>query len=81
MHKLLRWRTLAIMALVAIALAFPYGPLFPWSPVRPGYAVAHFARAAVLYPRGTELAEDFRHVDDYLAHAQNARERLNPTYE
>src|SRR3982750_3028649 len=38
-------RRLKYIALLLFLLAFPYGPLFPWSPVKPGYRSERFARA------------------------------------
>ncbi len=70
MRKLLRWRTLGLVLLVLVLLAFPYGPLFPWSPVRPGYVVERFTRADVVYPRGIAVPEPYRHVDEYIVRAE-----------
>ena len=61
------WGTFGSAALLIVLVAFPYGPLFPWSPVHPGYQVEHFTRADVLYPAGIELPEAYRHVDEYIA--------------
>src|SRR5437899_270554 len=34
-------------------LAFPYGPLFPWSPWKPGYEHLALQRADIYWPTGT----------------------------
>lgn len=59
-----------MLAFGLVAAAFPYGPLFPWSPVKPGYEKAVFARADVYYPAGAALDEAYRTIDDSVAHAE-----------
>lgn len=56
--------------LFAGLLAFPYGPLFPWSPIHPGYSELRLARATVLYPSDTLLPEPYRHLDEYITSAE-----------
>src|SRR4051812_14813290 len=63
-------RKLRYAALLLFLLAFPYGPLFPWSPVHPGYATERFTRADVLYPKGTVLPEPYRQIDSLIAEAE-----------
>lgn len=53
-----------------VVLAFPYGPLFPWSPVHPGYELFSSARADVYYPAGTELESAYRDMDRHVAWAE-----------
>jgi hypothetical protein len=45
---------LGLMVLAFLA-AFPWGPLFAWSPVHSGYRQIQFSRADVLYPDGAAL--------------------------
>jgi hypothetical protein len=56
--------------LVALA-AFPYGPLFAWSPVHPGYVKLTFKRAGVLYPADRPPDPAFLDVDRYVALAES----------
>jgi len=70
MSTILRWRNLAFIVLILLLLAFPYGPLFPWSPVHPGYNTLRFDRADVIHPSGTELPDAYRHVDEYIARSE-----------
>ena len=56
--QLLGWSTAALTL-----LAFPFGPLFPWSPWKPGYEHLALARADVYYPSGRALPEGFREID------------------
>ena len=63
-------RKLGYAALLLFLLAFPYGPLFPWSPVRPGYSSEGFERADVVYPKGTSLPEAYRHIDAMIIEAE-----------
>lgn len=70
MRKLLRWRTLAYIFIFLGLLAFPYGPLFPWSPVHPGYQTQHFSHAVVLYPSGVALSEAYHRIDEHIRKAE-----------
>ena len=63
-------RRLKYTALLLFLLAFPYGPLFPWSPVKPGYRSESFARADVVYPDGTALPEAYRQIDSLIGEAE-----------
>jgi hypothetical protein len=66
----------AFFALILLVLTiFPYGPLFPWSPVKPGYDHVALARADVYYPAGTQLDPAYRRLDEYIA-ASEAYHRL-----
>src|ERR1017187_9067697 len=65
------WKqVLASLALLAFFAAFPYGPLFAWSPVHPGYVKVRYSRADVLYPVGAEQDPAYRQVDRYIALAE-----------
>jgi hypothetical protein len=55
---------------LAFLAAFPWGPLFAWSPVHPGYRQAQFSRADVLYPDSVDLDPAYRQVDQYVAVAE-----------
>jgi hypothetical protein len=61
----LRWVIYGAVLLVVafVAAAFPFGPLFPWSPWKPGYRLSHSLRADVYYPRGTYLKDAYENVD------------------
>lgn len=50
--------------------AFAYGPLFPWSPVKPGYATMSLARADVFYPTGANFPKAYSQVDQFVAEAE-----------
>ena len=54
------------------------GALFPWSPVRPGYALEHSARATVIYPARSGAPAAYRQVDriiDEVARANRLQVR------
>jgi len=70
----------SILALIALMLlaAFPFGPLFAWSPVHPGYQKTRFSRADVLYPSSAALDPAYRDVDRYVALAENFHELKCP---
>jgi hypothetical protein len=63
-----RWlRILGLVLLLLILLAFPYGPLFPWSPVKPGYEKTVLTRADVYSPKGKPLDPAYRRIDEFIA--------------
>lgn len=71
----MNWKRGVLCLLVLVLLAaFPWGPLFAWSPVHPGYQQVRFSRAEVLYPDGTELDPGYLEVDEYVAIAENFHE-------
>jgi hypothetical protein len=43
--------------------AFLYGPLFPWSPIKPGYNHLSLARADVYYPQATTPDPAYEFLD------------------
>jgi hypothetical protein len=51
-------------------LAFPYGPLFPWSPWKPGYDHLALERADVYWPKGTVLPDAYREFDSLIAQTE-----------
>ena len=63
-------RKLGYITLLLFLLAFPYGPLFPWSPVQPGYQTERFQRADVIYPNGTVIPESYRRIDSLISEAE-----------
>jgi hypothetical protein len=67
-------RIVLCLVVAAFLAAFPWGPLFAWSPVHPGYQRAQFSRADVLYPDGTALDPAFREIDQYVALAESFHE-------
>jgi hypothetical protein len=66
----------SILGLIVLAVlaAFPWGPLFAWSPVHPGYRRVQFSRADVLYPDGATLDPAYREVDRYVGVAESFHE-------
>ena len=56
--------------MLAVLPAFPWGPLFAWSPVRPGYRQIRFSRVDVVYPDGAALDPAYHEVDRYPAEAE-----------
>lgn len=66
-----RWAAVAFFLLVAVVVAsFLVGPLFPWSPVTPGYTRFFLHRADIYYPTGTTLEEPYRQIDSMIAEAE-----------
>jgi hypothetical protein len=73
------WKRIALgSAVLAFLGAFPWGPLFAWSPVHPGYRELRFSRADVLYPESTVLDPAYREVDSYVAAAERFHEVTCP---
>jgi len=75
----MRWKySLLGLIVLAVLAAFPWGPLFAWSPVHPGYLDLRFSRADVLYPNSTALDPAYRDVDSYVAAAERFHEVTCP---
>ena len=71
----MRWKRYILAAIVlAFLAAFPWGPLFAWSPVHPGYQKDQFTRADVLYPDSAALDPAYQGVDGYVAVAEKFHE-------
>jgi len=68
MPKWLWWTATAVFLL--LVGAFCDGPLFPWSPVKPGYTHFTLHRADIYYPSGTQLEDAYRQVDNFIAEAE-----------
>ncbi len=69
--RAMNWkRGAAVLVVLVLLSAFPYGPLFAWSPVHPGYLKLHSARADVLYPVGSPVEAAYGEVDRYVALAE-----------
>ena len=62
---------LFLALLVLSVLAFLYGPLFPWSPVKPGYAMISFPRADIYFDPAQPLNEDYRAVGAMMDEAES----------
>jgi hypothetical protein len=56
-------RAIVIALILLLALCFPFGPLFPWSPWKPGYTSVVFDRATIYYPAGGRLPGAFIDLD------------------
>lgn len=64
-------RSIFYSGALVFLLAFPYGPLFPWSPWKPGYNHLALQKADVYWPSGTDLPEAYRQVDDLIAQTEH----------
>lgn len=69
LRKSLR-RGLFFSSVLEFLLAFPYGPLFPWSPWKPGYEHLALQRADIYWPTGTVLPQAYRQFDDLIAQTE-----------
>jgi len=63
-------RSAGFAAVLITLLAFLDGPLFPWSPVTPGYQHVVLGRGDVIYPSDTSLDASYRQLDHYIAEAE-----------
>jgi hypothetical protein len=63
-------RSAGFAAVLIILLAFLDGPLFPWSPVTPGYQHLALARGDVIYPSDTSLDASYGQLDHYVAETE-----------
>ena len=55
---------------LVLLLAFPYGPLFPWSPWKPGYEHLALQRVDIYWPKGSTLPDAYRQIDDLIAQTE-----------
>jgi len=51
-------------------MAFPFGPLFPWSPLKPGYHKVHYASADIYFSSPNEQLGDYGDVDRMIREAE-----------
>jgi hypothetical protein len=63
------WVALAVVV-IAVVAAFCDGPLFPWSPLKPGYTHFTLHRADIYYPSGTTLEESYKQLDTFIDEAE-----------
>jgi hypothetical protein len=56
-------RAIVIALTLLLALCFPFGPLLPWSPWKPGYTTLPLDRATIYYPAGGRLPGPFLDLD------------------
>ncbi len=68
------WYACALLFL----MTFPYGPLFPWSPVKPGFEHLALERADVYYRTGTTLDPGYRRLDEYIAASERFHHMTAP---
>ena len=62
-----RLGTIICLAVVALAiLQFPFGRLFPWSPVKPGYVEIPFAKVLLVAPKGFMIEEGLAGIDEIV---------------
>jgi hypothetical protein len=69
MRKWLLWSA-TVVFFAFIAFVFCYGPLFPWSPFKPGYTHFILHRADIYYPSGTNLEDAYKQVDAFIEEAE-----------
>jgi hypothetical protein len=65
-----KWGWAASAILIVVAAAFLAGPLFPWSPGKPGYTHFVLHRADVYYPTGTTLEPAYLQLDSFIDEAE-----------
>jgi len=53
-----------------LAMAFPFGPLLPWSPVKPGYHAISYASADVYFSGAEDQLGDYGDVDRMMHYAE-----------
>jgi hypothetical protein len=64
-------RVILALLLCVTSYALAYGPLFPWSPIQPGYTSISLKRADIVYPRRSRLDPSYMLVDRYVAEAES----------
>lgn len=61
----------ALLFFMLLALAFPFGPLFPWSPVKLGYHTIHQARGDVYVAEAQPVETDYALLDQLMNEAES----------
>lgn len=56
--------------LFLLLMAFPFGPLLPWSPIKPGYNSVSYAHADVFFNKNEPEPGDYQQVDQMMAEAE-----------
>lgn len=68
----------ASAAFLLVLLAALDGPLFPWSPVKPGYSHVALSRADVYYSSNAALDPAYRQIDNFIAEAEQFHQLKMP---
>ena len=64
--------TIFVLALISIsAYAFTSGPLFPYSPIKPGFAKLESEKAIIYYPNGTNPPEECLGIDSLVEETES----------
>jgi hypothetical protein len=58
------------LSVFVLAMAFPFGPLLPWSPLKPGYHTVSYASADVYFSDPDEQLGDYGGVDQLIMEAE-----------
>jgi len=58
------------MLTFVVLMAFPFGPLLPWSPIKPGYHRTTFASAEIYFNRNERAPEEYRELDQMAREAE-----------
>ncbi len=58
--------TFALLLTASGVYGFFFGPLFPWCPVKPGFAKLRLNRCTILYPKGTQPAPEYATLDTLM---------------
>jgi hypothetical protein len=61
---------LSVAILFALCMAFPFGPLLPWSPIKPGYRTISYAHADLYYNKAEAEPSDYKDLDRMMAEAE-----------
>ncbi len=61
---------ITLVLVLAVAMAFPFGPLLPWSPIKPGYGAQAFARGKVFFNQADAMPVDYQGLDDLMKEAE-----------
>jgi hypothetical protein len=72
------WWTAFAIVIVVFVVALCDGPLFPWSPIKPGYTHFTLHRADIYYPSGTTLDESYKQLDSFIDDAEKFHQLKMP---
>jgi len=67
-------KTIGLALLIVVTAIFIYGflcgPLFPFSPIKPGFAELNLTRCTIVYPKNTKISPEYGTVDDLIGETE-----------
>lgn len=72
MKKRILILSLTVLGITLCGYGFCFGPLFPWSPLKPGFESSTFGRAIAWYPKGSEPLPEFAALESLMKETEKS---------